>query len=304
VSREVILHGKTTYMPLLRGRRQRPHRAGTRCQPDRGDRHAPKAEAARHLTVPFGPAAYVAFLDSPLGGAAIFPLTEGLTANVNLADRGSLDITLPAAAAPQRKGETRQVQLLLVGIPRRCTLTESWPPHREVVERFYRDFALDGGKPAYTLQTGQGTILSQRYILAVDGKASGCFSGQLDGKLVSSLPVVVSSLNDRWSAFLCDRSLKQARPVGVFEGKAWATISLAGRADLFIGHPVLADNPELFLQLTQSGNDAWTLEVHNPTDAPIATRVRANPAFGPLKGKVLPDREVTVPAGASICQRL
>jgi len=269
-----------------------------------GQWDAGEAEPARHLTIPFGPTAYVAFLDSPLGGAAIFPLTEGLTASVNLAGRGSVDVTLPAAAAPQKKGETRRVELLLVGIPRRCTLTAHWPPSREIVERFYHDFALDGGKPAYALRMDQGTLLSQRYILAVDGKEAGCFSGQLQGKLVSSLPIAVSGLNDRWSAFLYDRSLKQARPIGVFEGKAWATIALAGRADLFVGPPVLADSPELFVQLTQCGDDAWTLELHNPTDAPIVTRVRANPAFDPLKGKAFPDHSVTVPAGASVVRGL
>jgi hypothetical protein len=264
----------------------------------------PAPEPARRLAVPFGPAAYAAFLDSPLGGAAIFPLSEGPAANVNLAGRGSLEITLPAGAAPQKKGETRQIQFLLVGIPRRCTLTEHWPPSQEVVERFYHDFGLGGGKTGYTLRLGQGKLLSQRYILAIDGAEAGCFSGQLEGKLVSSLPVTVSNLNDRWSAFLYDRSLKQARPVGVFEGTAWATICLAGRADLFVGHPVVADSPELLIQLTQSGDDAWTLELHNPTEAPIVTRVRANPAFDPLKGKAFPDGPVTVPAGASVVRAL
>ncbi|MBM4036901.1 MAG: hypothetical protein FJ290_00175 [Planctomycetes bacterium] len=269
-----------------------------------GQWDAGKPEPGRRLTVQFGPAAYAAFLDSPLGGAAIFPLTEGLAADAELARHGRLDITLQAAAAPQKRGESRQVQLLLVGIPRRCTLTESWPPHRDVVESFYRDFALDCGKGGYTLRLDQGTLLSQRYVLTVDGKASACFSGQLDGKLVSSLPIAVCSLNDRWSAFLYDRSLKQARPVGVFEGRAWATVCLSGHADLFLGHPILAGNPELFIQLTQCGDDAWTLELHNPTDAAIATHVRANPRFDPLNGKALFDGAVTVPAGASVVQRV
>ncbi len=59
---------------------------------------------------------------------------------------------------------------------------------------------------------------SQRYILNIDGKSSACFSGQLEGKLVSSLPIAVSNLNDRWSACLYDRILKRSRPIGVFRG--------------------------------------------------------------------------------------
>ena len=156
---------------------------------------------------------------------------------------------------------------------------------------------------SYTLSLEQGSVLSQRYILAIDGRNNGGMSGRLDGNLVSSLPIGVSGLNDRWSALLYDRRLKQSRPVGVFEGNAWATISLSGSADLFIGHPVLVDNPELFVQATQCDEGAWTLEVHNPTDAPITTRIRPNPAFDPLAAKAFPADGVTVPSGESVIQK-
>jgi hypothetical protein len=106
-------------------------------------------------------------------------------------------------------------------------------------------------------------------------------------------------LNDRWSAFLYDRQLKKSRPVGVLEGKAWAVINLAGQADLFVGHPVLVDHAELFVQLTQSGVEKWTLEIHNPTDAPIPTRLRVHPCFDPLRGKALPAGPIAIPSGES-----
>jgi hypothetical protein len=122
---------------------------------------------------------------------------------------------------------------------------------------------------------------------------------QVKGQLISSLPVAVSGLNDRWSAFLYDRQLKKSRPVGVLEGKAWAVINLAGQADLFVGHPVLVDHAELFVQLTQSGVEKWTLEIHNPTDAPIPTRLRVHPCFDPLRGKALPAGPIAIPSGES-----
>ncbi len=256
-------------------------------------------QAAKPVSDRFGLNAYAAFLDSPLGGAAVLSLTDGLTVRTTLPKRGDVQVILPAEAAPQRKGGVKQVNLLILGVPRRCTLTESWPPSKDVVERFYRDFALDGGKGGYAVRLDRGTILSRRYILSVDGKLSGAMSGQLEGRLISSLPITVSGLNDRWSAFLHDRRLEQSRPVGVLEGKAWATINLAGRTHLFLGHPVLVDNPDLFVQLTQSGEDAWTLEIHNPTDALITTRIRPHPDFGPLKRKALPADPVVIPPGAS-----
>jgi hypothetical protein len=162
------------------------------------------ADSAEPVSTRFGLNTYAAFLDSPLGGAALFPLTDGL--------------------------------------------------------------ALDGGKAAYTLSLDQGSVLSQRYILAIDAKNTGGMSGRL-------------------------------------EGNAWATISLSSSAGLFIGHPVLVDNPELFVQVTQCDEGAWTIEVHNPTDAPITTRLRPNPAFDPLAPKAFPADGVTVPPGTSVIQK-
>ena len=265
-----------------------------------GDWTKPPSRNSKPLDVRFGPGSYAAFMDSPLGSAVIFPLTEGLLATFDPAYRNNVDIRLAADASPQKKGEKRTARLVIVGIPRRCIVTQDWPATLETVQRFYCEFALDGGKGGYTLNLDHGTVVSQRHVLAVDGQSSDGLSGKITGNLVSSLPITVSHLKDRWLAYLYDRDGKKARPIGVFEGKAWATVNISGQADLFVGHPVLVDSPELFLQVTQSGGNAWTIEVHNPTDAAIPTSIRANPAFDPLRNAVLPAGPVTIPAGGSM----
>ncbi len=254
----------------------------------------------RYLDVPFGTGAYGAFLDSPLGGAAVFSLTDGLQSSLGLPRRNHLYVRLLPGASPQKKGETKRVELLIVGVPRITDGTKHLPgATSEVVDRFYRDFGLDGGPTGYTVQTTAGTITGQRYILTVDGTGNG-FSGALTGKLVSSLPIAVSGMRDGWSCFLYDRGLKKARPVGVFEGRAWATVVLGGGKDLFIGPALTADNPAVTIQVTQSGDAQWKVEFHNPTDAPITTLVKKNPHFDLLKDKPLPAERVTLPPGASI----
>jgi hypothetical protein len=263
-----------------------------------------KSEKQTGLNVPFGRTAYAAFLDSPLGGTAIFPLTDGLTASFDPRYRNQLVISMPAAMSPKKKGETRQVQLLIVGIPRRCSLTRHFPPSPQLVDNFFHEFGLYGGEPAYSTQLQTGKVISQRFILAINGKSASCMSGELSGKLFSSLPISVTSLNDHWSAFLYDRSLMQSRPIGVLEGKAWAVINMDGKADLFIGHPITIDDPKLFVQLTQCEEDAWTLEIHNPTDAAATTKIRVNPFFDPLKGKTGIPKTATIPAGASVVWKL
>lgn len=257
----------------------------------------------RSATIPFEPNAYAAMLDSPLGAMAAFPLTSGLQAELSLPERQGANIvfTLPGGRSPQKAGESAEIAFLMLGIPRATAYTKQLSDSStETVERFYRDFGLDGGKTGYTLTLAAGTVLGQRYVLDIDGRQANGFSGVLEGDLVSSLPLTVSNLNDRWTAYLFDRTLKQARPLGMLEGKAWARLILHGTLDVFVGHPVTCDRPELFLTLVQTGADAWALEVHNPTDQPLKTVVAKNPFFDPLQDKALPTEPLDVPAGQSI----
>ena len=259
----------------------------------------------RTLSVPFGRGAYAAYLDSPLGGGAVYSLTDGLEARMGLPGRGQVDFLLPAEAAPKKRGETRRVALLLVGIPRITAYTKRLATaSNETVERFYHEFGLGGGPCGYTVEAEAGKVGSQRYVLDVEGREAGCFSGRLKGNLVSSLPIRVGGLRDTWTCVLYDRALGKARPVGALEGAAWATVCLGGERDLFIGHPVVADSPKVVVQVTQTGEKAWRLEVHNPTDDEIRTVVRKNPHFDLLKDRPFKDEALEVPAGASVWRDL
>ncbi len=261
----------------------------------------PPRSAGRSLVMPFGPGAYAAFLDSPLGGCALFPLAGDLEARLGLPRRNSLRVRIPQSNTPRRAGDTRRVELLLVGLPRQTARTTRLPAaSNEVVERFYREFGLDGGPGGWTVTLRSGRIVGRRYIMRVDGAADHGFSGVIEGDLVSALPVRVTGLNDRWSAVLYDAALEKARPVGVFENAAWAVFPLHGRRDLFIGHPVTADRNQLFIQVTQTGETRWRVEVHNPTDAPLRATLACNRFFPPFKTVAeFAGQPVTVPAGGS-----
>lgn len=253
----------------------------------------------RTIKVPMGRNSYLAALHSPMGGAAVFPLTDGLTAEWNLPSTGPMNLILSGESNPFLAGQSREVDLLLLGIPRATEATKSLPaPSTEVVERFQRDFGLDGGSGTYQVVANQGRINGRRYLLEIDGEEEACFSGTLSGDLISSLPVVVSGA-DGHSAFLYDRILKQARPLGVFENKAWAMVCLHGKQDLFIGHPVVVEQKSLTVQVTQTGDNSWSVEIHNPTDAPVTSKVRLNPNFDPFHGKTL-DESATVPPRQSL----
>lgn len=266
-----------------------------------GSMEVPLNPAAKEETVPFDLGGYAGQLDSAMGSTAIFSLTDGMKASWQQPDHKVIDINLLPGKTPQKKGESCEVSLLLLGIPR---LTE----HSTTVStdtmatlaRFGRDFGLTTAKPTYSADVNAGQIVSQHYILHVDGAKENGFSGKLTGDLIAKLPIEVSGLNDHWSAMLYDRHLGKARPIGLYANEAWATVPLHGHDDLFVGHPVTCDNRDIVLQFTQIGDHSWRLEAHNPTDVGVTVNLTANRFFDPLKNKTISAKPVTIPAGTSI----
>lgn len=252
----------------------------------------------------FGLNAYAALLDSPLGSVAMFPLSEGLKLSWSTPQRGQIYAGLDKTASPQQQGESARVDVLLLGIPRLTDYTRQFADARGTVERFWRDFGLDGGPTGYRVEAQTGKVTGQRYVLDLDGSVARCFSGKLNGKLISTLPLRVAGLNDRWSALLYDRKQRGARPVGVLENRAWAVVPMRGESDLFVGHPLVADRREVWIQVTQVAEKGWKAEVHNPTDRALRVTVRKNPYFDPLKDSRFSTETLEIPAGSSVWRDL
>lgn len=76
-------------------------------------------------------------------------------------------------------------------------------------------------------------------------------------------------------------------------------VRLHGALDVFVGQPLTCDRPELFIQVTQTGESTWAVEIHNPTDQAIRATLKKNPEFDPLRQAKLDDA-IDVPAGASV----
>ncbi len=245
---------------------------------------------------------YVAALDSPLGGSAVFALSKGLLAKTSLPGKNRLELILSPGATPSKKGESAKASLLLLGIPRPVVgVSDKLPAgSTEVVERFRKEFGLAGKPTGYSVQVEAGKISSQVYILTVDGTKSRAFSGRLEGRPMSALPIRVTGLNDGWSACLFDSKEFKSRPLGVFESSAWATVPVHGRVDLFVGHPVICDKEELFIQATPMDQSSWRVEMHNPTDAEITTTAQVNPSLLNRMSADLVSKELVIPAGASV----
>lgn len=259
----------------------------------------PDQPAEKKETIEIGLGSYLAFMRSK-SGIAVFPLNDGIKAVMQspVNKNRNLDLIIPKEYLPKKAGESISLRFLGLGFSQLDPNTSL----TDLMEKCSAQFGLgaDGKALGYSLDLQSGKVIGQRMILEVDGSKSKCLSGKIKGDLMAGLPVKVSGLNDRWSAMLLDRKLKKSRPVAVFENAAWAVLPLHGENDLFIGHPVFCENPELFIQTTQTGETEWNVEIHNPTDQAVDAKITANPFFDPLSKNELSVKTFRIAAGASV----
>ncbi len=153
------------------------------------------------------------------------------------------------------------------------------------------------GAPAYTVEMDAGSIIATRFMLALDGRETGAMFTIPQVTLPAGLPVTVANLNPNWPAVLLDRTARRWRPLGMLEGTAYATLDTAAQdSRLYIGHPVIANNPNVVISLAQIADDRWALEIHNPTGVAIDTAVSPSPYFNLLGWA---GARVTLEAGTS-----
>jgi hypothetical protein len=128
------------------------------------------------------------------------------------------------------------------------------------------------------------------------------------------LPVRVDGLNPRWSAGV---SLEEGYVLGSYgeghkryrdagfdgEGRVYATLfpDLAKTTRVTIGHPVVCDREELFVQVTRRDDrgtaSSWHVSVNNPTERVVTAKFRTAMQ---LEGITLPVEAVTIPAGGYV----
>jgi hypothetical protein len=262
---------------------------------------SPDRSLPANLVAPMNPGDFVALLDSPLGSAAVFPLTANLQATVTPASRSPIALRTRSQASPQRAGETLDVSFLIVGLPRAEGQVDPADAHVQWLKRVSADFGLGRQASAYVVQPRLGRVVRAGFPLHIDGASRQGFAGVIQGSLTLPLPVRVDGLCQNWTVVLLDRARALSRPLGVQEGTAWATvIPVAGSGlDLFIGHPVVCNRPEAVLAVTQKGDAAWSVELHNPTTAGLATRVQLHEEFHAAFPGLALDELVTLAPGQS-----
>ena len=179
------------------------------------------------------------------------------------------------------------------------------------------------GTPAYEVTADSGKVLDTKYILSLAAENGG-FSGKVSkAELPIDLPVMISGLNPRWDALIwyrgendlliakrtfddrgCDfisrhvsKCRDEVRFFGVLDDTGYCQIDTeTGDRDLFIGHPVICDQKEVFISISKCKRNQIEFELHNPTGKSLTCKVENAPG--------LPDigifkAEITLPPGSS-----
>ena len=230
-------------------------------------RHTPPGLRYLSYRGPAGLGRYFSTFPRKLGAPALFPLTP-----VFCTVHGSPKIFGASfgAAVPDgqvKAGQTWRYRFLF------CAFTSQPGELNEVPERVRIAYGL-AGKPLYDYTVPRGEVVDTVYWLRLRGDRGAACVNLSKAAMPGALPIVVDGLNERWSAVVADRGGQFVRSIGVFERSGYAAVDLRKSAlDLFLGHPVQCDNPELFIQLLSWAPASPSAEVHNPTDKPVTTQV-------------------------------
>ena len=136
--------------------------------------------------------------------------------------------------------------------------------------------------------------------------------------LALTIPVRVLGLNPRWSAGLFQITGHSTgfytagknvyTTVGFdFAGRVYASLypDQSAETQVLIGHPVVCDKPELFLEVMprsskESQGYDWHIAVNNPTDRPVSAAFRGGMK---LPGLLFEPQTHTIPAGGHLVLR-
>jgi len=169
-------------------------------------------------------------------------------------------------------GETVHYEVAFAGAAAGTTTSE--------MLNFARQFGV--AKPAtagYSPRLVSGKQLDNYLIWRLDGQGVGIEARIARADMPGFLPVIVEGLNDNWSVQLLDRARKRPnhRALPIRGGRAFAQLDLnQADLDVFIGHPVTCDNPDVKLLVSWQEPGVWFLEAHNATDKAIKTRLTSS----------------------------
>jgi hypothetical protein len=230
--------------------------------------------------------------DVPVGALAggYIPLSEGFRVEgdfIGLKPPLDVPFWLPA-------GTTWSSRMLLSGMQYANRGFET--KIDEAPEKWLRALGFQSSLP-FRLKIRRGRLEKIAFtakLTAEDGVVSG--EVKTEGDIPYPLPLQICGINSQWPAALW-RPNEGIRYIGIFENQAWGSLDVRQKGLFIVGNLIVADHRLIALGIVHWTRDRIRLEVHNPTDDSVTTRVRTPVKIPDLKSF---DREMTIPAGSTV----
>ena len=164
---------------------------------------------------------------------------------------------------------------------------------------FARKFGLaEPARCGYAPKITRGTQRDNCLLWRLDAGGSAVLARAGRADMPGFVPAAVEGLNDNWSAFLVDRNRRgpNFRALPIRDGRAFAQIDLTDAdVELFLGHPVTCDRPEVKVQVAWEQPGRWFVEAHNPGAETVRAKLRTTVGWGKFAFR----ESVELPAGTS-----
>ena len=152
---------------------------------------------------------------------------------------------------------------------------------------------------AYGLGMIRGPLEGIAYLARLRADDCGAYGNIVGGAAPCDLPLLIEGLNQRWTAgvWRSNRPTDFTDQFGFLDGVGLTTLDVLWDASFYAGNLVLADQPDVSLNIEDWTADRIVVEAHNPTDAPLTVTLRTPAEITGLRRL---EQRVTVPAGSSV----
>lgn len=231
------------------------------------------------------------------GGSVVLAPMEG-PVTVRLRKDGGFSMFYVPATGALAKGDRVRYRVAFAGASGAAEGMPNGTPLAKLAEFAEKFGVARPGRAGYEPKVARGTMLDNYLAWRADAQGKAVEAKIARTAMPGLLPVVVEGLVDNWSVQLLDktRAWPNHRALPVRGGCAYAELDLnEGDLDLFIGHPVIADDRDLKLLVSWECPGLWYVEAHNAADKPLKAALAASPGW-PLFAF---DEKVSLAPGAS-----
>jgi len=241
--------------------------------------------------VPLPAGGYTALYPHPFGVPAVFAFEEADFTIHEAFGAPQLWVGDDLAERLPKAGDTLKRRFLFV-------LTAGGQGDRDLFAQIHDLYGFDG-RPAYEVAVQHGALLDAVYAprLRAESGAARCTISKAE--LPNPLGLRVEGLAENWDAGVWDLEEKAlTKRLAVSGGVGWLTLDVSRSRDVFIGNLLVADNPDVIINVLELTRSRGRALVHNPTAGRIVTEVRSHSALPARAPKLR--RQVELPPGAEL----